>query len=381
MQPILPFLFSMVRGKKLIRGKIVAKKRRITTFLGLASCTLFACSFLFETAYAGVDGLTEVAGAETILMSLEEVSEAEWELLANYTYTTGGNEDVLYANEPIVLLHWGYKVLGVADAEDGLCIRKEPFVESEEVGQLPKNAGCEILSADGEWAYISSGKVTGYVNLQNLLTDEAAYERAKEVQQYTATITADSLKVRKEPNTNCGKRGYLKNGEVWLVEEVLDGWVKILYDEKESYISQDYVNLDYTLETAMTMIEVKYGRGVTDVGVAIAEYAQQFVGYPYVWGGTSLTKGTDCSGFTMLIFKKYGVTLTHSARAQAKRGTAVAISELRPGDLVFYSGKDGIDHVTIYIGDNKVVHASGEKYGIRITKLTYRTPTCARRLI
>ena len=135
------------------------------------------------------------------------------------------------------------------------------------------------------------------------------------------------------------------------------------------------------LESALTMTEVKYGRGVTDVGIDIAEYAVQFVGNPYVYGGTSLTKGADCSGFTLTIFKKYGVSLSHSARAQSKCGTPVAISELRPGDLVFYSNETGINHVTIYIGNGQVCHASSPETGIKISKLNYRTPTCARRLI
>ena len=133
------------------------------------------------------------------------------------------------------------------------------------------------------------------------------------------------------------------------------------------------MTVEEKLDTAITMTELLYGQGVSDVRVDLVEYAKQFIGNPYVWGGTSLTKGADCSGFVLSVFKKYGITLSHSSRAQANEGTKISASELKPGDLVFY-GAGGINHVALYIGDGKVVHALNSNKGIVITDYNYDTP-------
>lgn len=321
------------------------------------------------------------AGIADVLQKADDISETELEMI-KLRKNNEALEAYYYANEPVEVFYWGYKELGVSAAEENVNIYENMDTDSKQMGQLPKGAGCEIIEVADGWYYIESGKVRGFVQAGSILTGEEAIQKAEEYEILTATVTADNLKVRTQTNTKCKTRGMIKKNTVWNVLEDLGDWIKIQYDgDKESYVSAEYVSVSYTLDTALTMTEVKYGRGVTDVGIAIAEYAVQFVGNPYVWGGTSLTKGADCSGFTMTIFKKYGVKLTHSARAQAKKGVDVPISDLRPGDLVFYSDSSGINHVTIYIGDGKVVHASSPKNGIKISKLNYRTPTCARRLI
>ena len=162
--------------------------------------------------------------------------------------------------------------------------------------------------------------------------------------------------------------------------------MKISIDGEDAYVSQDYVTVEEKLDTAITMTELLYGQGVSDVRVDLVEYAKQFIGNPYVWGGTSLTKGADCSGFVLSVFKKYGITLSHSSRAQANEGTKISASELKPGDLVFYgNGKGNINHVAIYIGGGQVIHASSPKTGIKISSYKYRTPVemcpCHSRLI
>ena len=129
------------------------------------------------------------------------------------------------------------------------------------------------------------------------------------------------------------------------------------------------------------MTELKYGQGVSDVRVDLVNYAKQFLGNPYVWGGTSLTKGADCSGFVLSIYKKYGISLPHHSGSQAKIGTKISLSEARPGDLVFYAKNGTVNHVAIYIGNGQVIHASNERTGIRISNATYRTPYCVRRLL
>ena len=116
-------------------------------------------------------------------------------------------------------------------------------------------------------------------------------------------------------------------------------------------------------------------------GQAIADYACQFVGNPYVWGGTSLTNGADCSGFTMAVFANFGISLPHNAASQSGYGASVSADSLQAGDLVFYSDGSGISHVGIYIGSGQIVHAANSNSGIIISSMYYSTPTCYRRLI
>jgi cell wall-associated NlpC family hydrolase len=115
----------------------------------------------------------------------------------------------------------------------------------------------------------------------------------------------------------------------------------------------------------------------SDLGAQIANYATQFVGNPYVYGGSSLTGGADCSGFTMAVFSNFGIGLPHNAAAQSGCGTPVSLSDLQPGDLLFYDNGGGIGHVSIYIGGGSVVHASNPETGIKISSYNYRNPVAA----
>ena len=315
------------------------------------------------------------AGVELIIGSIDSMTREDFEdMMENLTIMDQEEEDS----------NWGYENLEIANVTENLNIRKGPSTNDEKVGELPADAACEVLGISNGWAHILSGDVEGYVSMEYLLTGDEAKERALECQTLTATVLAQTLKVRKQPDTEHGTWGLIGNGKKLEVVEVLDnGWVSVVYgDGKDAaYVSGDYVEVAYSLETALTMTEVRYGKGVTDAGVDLASRAIQYVGNPYVYGGTSLTNGTDCSGFTMLLMQKYGISLSHSARAQSKMGTAVSISELRPGDLVFYADGSGINHVAIYIGGGQVCHASNPTRGIIISSLYYRNPVCARRLL
>lgn len=117
-------------------------------------------------------------------------------------------------------------------------------------------------------------------------------------------------------------------------------------------------------------------------GSSIASYACQFVGIPYVWGGSSLTSGVDCSGFTMAVFSHFGISLPHFAASQYGCGTPVSLSDLAAGDLVFYNGSSGsIEHVAIYVGGGSIVHARGTGYGVCYSSLNYDTPDAACRVV
>ena len=128
-----------------------------------------------------------------------------------------------------------------------------------------------------------------------------------------------------------------------------------------------------------TAQDTSYSSG-SSTGAAVASYASQFIGNPYVYGGTSLTNGADCSGFTMAVYANFGVSLPHNAAAQSGCGTPVSMSDLQPGDLIFY-GDGGIGHVAIYAGGGTVIHASNEQTGIKTSVYNYRTPVAAVRLV
>ena len=276
---------------------------------------------------------------------------------------------------------YGYTNLGIANVEETLNVRETPSADSSMVGKMPKNAAGEILETLDGWYKIQSGDVTGYVSADYLITGEEAAARAEEVKQTIATVKTPTLNVREEPNTECSILALMPQGEELNVLEDLSGWVKVDLDNTNGFISKDYVDISVQLPKAMTMTEVRYGNGVSDVRVDLISYATQFVGNPYVWGGTSLTNGADCSGFTLSIFAKYGVYLPHSSKAQANCGPRISASEAKPGDLFFYGSGSSISHVAIYIGNGQIVHASSKKTGIKISNAFYRSPICVTRVL
>ena len=153
--------------------------------------------------------------------------------------------------------------------------------------------------------------------------------------------------------------------------------------EDYSQTTEDYSQTteDYTQTYEEPQVEETASSSGYSTGEAIANYACQFVGNPYVYGGSSLTNGADCSGFTMSVMANFGIGLPHNAAAQSGCGTPVSLDSLQPGDLLFYEGGGGIGHVSIYIGNGQVVHASNPTNGILISGIGYRTPCAARRFV
>lgn len=290
-------------------------------------------------------------------------------------------EDYELAYERAKNANWGYTNLGIADVSDNLNIRAIAAEDGRLVGKLPRNAACEVIDTDDTWAHIKSGSVEGYVSLEYLLTGVPAKFKAEELATTVAKVTTDSLKVRAEANTESEVITLVARGEELEVAAVEGDWVKVLLDDDEVFVSAEYVEVSAELGTAVTMSELLYGQGISDVRVDICQYAKEFIGNPYVWGGTSLTKGTDCSGFVMRVFQKYGVKLPRNSRAQANCGTTIKVSEAKPGDLIFYAKGKTINHVAIYIGNGQVVHASSPKTGIKISNVSYRTPFKAVRIL
>jgi Cell wall-associated hydrolases (invasion-associated proteins) len=269
---------------------------------------------------------------------------------------------------------WGYTNLGISNVNDNLNIRKTPGEDGKMVGKLPKNAACELISEEGEWTYIRSGKVEGYVKSEYLLSGWNAKKRALEEVSTVAVVDTTTLKVREQPNTECEVITMVPRGEELDVVEIMDDWVKIMIDDEENYVSAEYVIIEEKLASAITMTELLYGQGVSNIRVDLCQFAKQYVGNPYVWGGTSLTKGADCSGFVLSVFKNFGISLPRTSGSQSNAGTKISMSEAKPGDLIFYAKGGRINHVAIYIGNGQVVHASSPKTGIKISNYNYRTP-------
>lgn len=276
---------------------------------------------------------------------------------------------------------WGYTNIGIAQVDNNLNVRETADESGKLVGKLPKDAACEILGTEGNWAHIQSGEVDGYVSMDYLLTGVDAKLKAREVVKTVAVVATDALKIREEPNTDCGVLTTVPEGEELEVVEELEGWVKINLDDESYYVSADYVNVIEKLETAITMTELLYGQGVSDLRVDLCQYAKQFLGNPYVWGGTSLTNGADCSGFVLSVFKNFGYSLPHYSGSQANSGTKISVSEVQPGDLIFYGKNGRINHVAIYIGGGQVIHASSPSTGIKISSYDYRSPLKAVRIL
>ena len=345
-------------------------------FLGMAAAFLV----MRTDAEAAIISEEKVSVEAGVTVALDGQKESEnWVSVAGIGRSTKEVNMVAQGNSQTTI--GGYTNLGIANVDSYLNVRTEGTESSKMVGKMPKNAGCEILETVNGWCKIRSGEVSGYVKAEYLLTGDAAVAKAQEFLTETATAKTSNLNVRKEPNTNSSVLIQIGEGEKLEVLEQLDGWVKVSVDSDEGYVAADYVSVGKELPTAVTLKELYYGNGVSQTRIDMVEYAKQFLGNPYVWGGTSLTKGTDCSGFTMSIYKHFGVSLPHSSRAQANYGTKVSLSEAKPGDLVFYSSGGSINHVAMYIGNGQVIHASTKKTGIKISNVSYRSVKTVRRIL
>ncbi len=406
-----------------------------------------------------------------------------------------------------------YANVGISIAADYVNIRKKPDTDAEIVGKLYRGSAATIMKTEGDWVYIKSGSVSGYIMKDYLAIGYSAEKLIDQFGTKYVTVTTDTLKVREKMNTDCTVLTLLAQDETYEVEKVEDQWVKITVDDDTSgYVSKDYVKVSVKFKKAVSIEEEREeqrrkeaaaaaerqqqrqvkaaanddndsssskssssgkssssssssksssksssssssskssssksssssshkssssggggnagkssgksnssggggrtgssssgassdgGGGSTGSGggsssggssgggsalgsgdgSVIAAYGLKFVGNPYRYGGTSLTNGTDCSGFTMSIFKKFGISLPRTSSEQSRTGKKISVSDARAGDLIFYGSGGHVSHVALCIGGGRVVHASNRKDGIKTSNIYYRTPICARRVI
>lgn len=199
-----------------------------------------------------------------------------------------------------------------------------------------------------------------------------------------AIVHTDVLNARAEPKEDSAIWTQINNSERYPVVEQLDGWVKLELEEGDDvFVKSEYVEVRYALNEAIHFSpQEEAAQASLSRRQQLVNYSLQFLGNPYVWGGTSLEHGCDCSGFTMKIMERYGVSLPHYSGSQAQMGKKVSESEMRPGDLVFYSNSRGtINHVGIYIGNGQIVNAASRRSGIKISSWNYRTPRAIRNVL
>lgn len=290
----------------------------------------------------------------------------------------------------------GFTNIGIANVDTNLMVRSGPGENEKPVGKLPKNGGCEILEeSKNGWTKIKSGKVTGYVKSDYLITGTKAIQLAKEVGRYVATANTSGLNVRALPSTDAaildqvalGEELIVLDSKVFTDDKEHGKWVKISLDSDDSedgteaYVAKEFVNLSFSLTKAVSIEELQNESGASSTRLKLVELAKNYLGGRYVWGGTTLGVGVDCSGFTQALYRKLGYSIPRDSRSQARGGMTISSNNLKPGDLVFYGSSSYINHVAMYIGNGRVIHASNRRDGIKISNLRYRTPVkCVRYL-
>lgn len=208
----------------------------------------------------------------------------------------------------------------VAYAEVSTClnIREGAGMEYPVIARLPKDGYCEVKKEEGAWCYIESEEIRGYVYKSYL-------------------------------ETGMNQETYLRR----------TGREEPVYAYKVENVEMN----------------------TAGKGQEIADFALQFVGNPYVWGGTSLTSGADCSGFVQSVYRNFGISLPRVAADQAQAGTRVSLEQLQTGDLIFYADGGAIYHVVLYLGNGQVVHASSAATGIKISPVNWQNAVWGVRLI
>lgn len=351
--------------------------------------------------------ITPTAGVSDIFATMLS-QDKENDMLVQARVLIQQNEAAMVASE--------YTDIAIAQVNKYLNIRAVPSEDGEILGKLYNNNAATVLATEGDWYQITSGSVTGYVKAEYVVVGDE--ELARSVSRRVATVTTETLKVRAEASTDAAVIGLVPlDDDLTVIDESIENWVGVTCEAGTGYVAAEYV----TLSTEFTYAESKeeeaarlakeeaarqaaaaaaaakaaskaaedaanaaaaasaaasYSAPSGSDGAAVVAYASQFVGNPYKYGGSSLTNGTDCSGFVMSVYAAFGVSLPHSSKAMRNVGYGVGADEMQPGDIVCYSG-----HVGIYAGNDTIVHASTPSTGIKYTSpANYKTILAVRRI-
>lgn len=406
----------MNRNRKL---KIVTYSLAAGLLVGATSFASTAAPLAGATAALSTDAATqEEANSYSTLSGINLAmagmlstanTEAEAEVSESDTEAVASTEEETSTNQAA-----DYSGVAIAQVDNYVNVRSEATEEGEVLGKLYNNSAAEVLETEGDWYKITSGSVTGYVKSEFVVVGDE--QLAASVSTRYAEVTTETLYVRSEATTESQIICMVPGGDDLTVtdESTLDsGWVKVSTEGGDGYVSTDYVTLttEYVhaeskeeeearlakeeaerkaaeeaaakaaaaaaakSSASSAVASASYAAPSGSGGSAVASYACQFVGNPYVYGGSSLTNGTDCSGFVMSVYAAFGVGLPHSSSADRSVGYAVSTDAMQPGDIVCYSG-----HVAIYVGNGTIVHASNPTNGICYSNVNYRTILAVRRI-
>lgn len=369
------------KGVKLTAGLLVA-----AVLVTTVPVEAFAGQNAESTAYITGTSYSFSAGAHSAIgdtVVLEDTTD-------NLLYAGVEENDAPVVAEPLE----SYENIAIADVKKYVNIRSEANAESEILGKLYTKGAATVLETLDGWYKVTSGSVTGYIASDYLIVGDEAV--CKDASKRIGTVNTASLRLRKEATTESGVRALISEGsKLTVLDESLEGWYQVQFGSYTGYVSSDFVSVEtvYTYaeskeeEAARKAAEAEARRREearrnqyassssnassnwtyiaptgSGAGVSVVNYAVQFVGNPYRWGGTSLTNGADCSGFVMKVYEAFGVSLPHSSYKLRSVGYGVSAADVQPGDIICYSG-----HVAIYAGNGQIVHASTRNTGIIVS--------------
>lgn len=305
-----------------------------------------------------------------------------------------------------------YADLAIANVTNYVNVRTEASTDSAITGKIYDGAVAQILETvdgeDGQWFRIVSGNVEGYIKSEFFLYGDAAVEVIDQYVTRYAVVLADRLNVRENPDIEAKRIGFIDNGERVKLLEAGSEWLKVQYtDDKSGYVAAEYVTVVEEFVYAKTLEEeaaelaakralearqhVSESQAAENTAITatppsgeysdsgelrsgIIEYAKQFLGNRYVHGGQSLESGTDCSGFTSLIYAQFGYSVSRTPSGQlANDGRSIAYSEAKPGDIICYGSGGNCSHVALYMGDGQIIHSANSRKGVVIYQADYDT--------
>lgn len=260
-----------------------------------------------------------------------------------------------------------------------LNVRAEADSEADCVTLVGMTQSFDVLSQTDGWVEIQvDDSVTGYVSDEYVDVDYD-FATAKTMEQIQQEYEEQQRKLEEQKAAEeAAKAEQSKSSQT---SQTTDSSTSSQAGTTSAATSTTSAATTGTTTAAPATTTTQYAAPSGQTGIDLANFALQFVGNPYVYGGSSLTNGADCSGFVMSVYAQYGYSLPHRADLQANYGTRVDLSALEPGDIVFYGSGSNIGHCAIYVGGGTVVHASSPETGIKTSGVNYRTPICAVRLI
>ena len=366
------------------------------------------------------------------------VTSAVADVMLKGDETTTTDTDV--ASNEAETVKSAYADVAIAKVQDYVNVRAENNEDSEVLGKLYNNSAATVLeTTDDGWYKISSGSVTGYIKSEYVVVGDDATVKSAGRRVATVNTETLKVRTSADENSEVLGL-VAGEDDLTVIDESADGWVGVSTEDGTGYVSSDYVSLDTEFtyaeskeeeaarlakeeadrkaaaeaaakeeakknaalesnKSSKASNESKKSEAVEETadeessssdssseesysapsgsnGQAVVDYACQFVGNPYVYGGSSLTNGTDCSGFVMSVYAQFGISLPHSSSALRSVGYGVSVDDMQPGDIICYSG-----HVAIYCGGNTIVHASNPSTGIKYTSpANYKTILAVRRI-